>query len=112
MDSNSSSVQIFVRAKPADTEQLAWMIKPEEGLVCSIAANQEFRFQGGRVFGSACTHEQLFEEGLGETAAESLLSGTYVTLLSYGYPSSGKSFSLFGTPGQSWTRPEVCGLAA
>lgn len=113
MESRSSSVQILIRARPASTDQpMVWTLLPEEGAVCSAATNREFRFEGGLVFGSACTHKQLFEEGLGETASATLLRGTDVALLGYGYPGSGKSFSLFGTPGQSRTRPEARGLAA
>lgn len=114
MESCSSSVRVLVRGRPASTgdQPLVWALLPEQGAVCSAAANKEFRFDSGVVFGSTCTHKQLFEEGLGESASATLLRGTDVALLSYGYPGSGKSFTLFGTPGQSRTRPEARGLAA
>lgn len=113
MEPCSSSVQILVRARPASADQpLVWSLLPEQGAVCTAATNREFSFEGGHVFGSTCTHKQLFEEGLGDTASTPLLRGTDVALLSYGYPGSGKSFSLFGTPGHSRSRPEARGLAA
>lgn len=109
-----SSVRVLVRGRPANTgdQPLVWALLPEQGAVCSASSNKEFRFDSGLVFDSTYTHKQLFEEGLGESASATLLRGIDVALLSYGYPGSGKSFTLFGTPGQSRTRPEARGLAA
>ena len=113
----NEAIKVIVRANPESTPgESAWKLDEERNSICTVDKSKCYSFDrvngGNNIFKSTSTHQRIYEEGITDTASECLLRGNDVAILAYGFPGSGKSYSLFGTPGQSRMKPEARGIVA
>lgn len=103
------SVEVFVKCRPLNDQDLL------HGLVSNIEAGSDGKtvvYQQGKrtshvtdgMFDAQATHTQAYL-GMLQHLCEQMLSGTNVTVFAYGEGGSGKTHTLYGTPGDMGVAP-------
>lgn len=105
----SSSHRLVARCKPCNEGDQAWHSAAEgqDSLQQLLAQADVIKLD--RLLEWSATHEELFEKAVSDWVGD-VLKGHNLTVLVYGLPSSGKSFTVFGSPGESRTNPSARGI--
>ena len=103
------SQRVFVRCKSCSSAAPAWEI---EGRSLYLAKESSCSYSVSKVIPDTTTHEDFFNDTIAEQVSEAL-EGQSLTILSYGPPSCGKTYSSFGTAsaGQFHMKSEARGVA-
>ena len=115
----NEAIKVVVRVKPkeGDNQGWGWELDDTNSRFTSADKSKCFSFREDPsntavVLPTSSTHEEVYKQGVTEEIIGCLLRGSEVATLAYGFPGSGKSYSLFGTPGQSRVRTEARGIVA
>ena len=93
-----SSQRLVLRCKPC-----------QEGEKHMVLDVESVEATSGMQFGENVPHEQFFTDAVSDWVAETLEGHSLIILL-YGLPSSGKSYTAFGSPGESRSNPKARGI--
>ena len=101
---STNQIRVVVRCKPS-AEEKAWKV---------VGNSLQYEEEGpalefDNVFGEATSHADLYNQAIASSVATAL-QGNNVSVLTYGLPSTGKSYSVFGTSGQTRIKQEARGV--
>ena len=101
----NESVEVIVRSKPAEERTTTtWRI--QDGKTLKYDESEEFQVDA---ISSGETHEEFYAKHVSKWIADAS-RGYNVTIIAYGLPNSGKTYSMMGTAGQSRLKPEARGV--
>ena len=102
----STSLRLVARCKPC-SEEAAWRI---DGTTIKRSGTEK-NYTFDVLLDDSASHETLFRNSLRDLLP-AVLQGYSLIVLAYGLPCSGKTYSVFGSTGQSRVNPEARGVIA
>lgn len=106
---NSENIKVCIRVRPQGKDNdFSLRVDPQKNLI-EISENtretQQFTF--GNVFDQTIGQEKIFNS-IAQEAVDMVCQGYNATIFAYGATSSGKSFTMFGTPNNPGIIPRSC----
>lgn len=106
---NSENIKVCIRVRPQGKDNdFSLRVDPKKNLI-EISENtretQQFTF--GNVFDQTIGQEKIFNS-IAQEAVDMVCQGYNATIFAYGATSSGKSFTMFGTPNNPGIIPRSC----
>lgn len=106
MACSRSVVRLVARCRPCSDEKV-WEL--DQGLIRNSTSGESYKLDA--LLDDTATHQMLFDQCLSDLLPR-VAQGHSMTLLAYGLPCSGKSYTMFGTAGQSRVSQEARGVIA
>ena len=101
-----TSLRLVARCRPC-SEEKAWRIDGDA--IKSSVTEKSYVFDV--ILDDSASHETFFQYSLRDLLP-AVLQGCSLTVLTYGLPCSGKTYTVFGSTGQSRVSPEARGVIA
>lgn len=111
MNNNSENIKVFIRFRPlhkreeGKTQNYNLVVDSKKGRVEFPDKNACFSFDG--VFSSGTTQDAVYNS-VAKNAVEAVIQGYNSCVFAYGPTSSGKTFTMFGTPSDPGIIPRAC----